>query len=326
MTNRERIRNVFHFRPVDRLPHIEWATWWDKTLARWQAEGMPKDAYPFAFFGLDDHRQFWLHSLLRHKLPPERPNGGWISTMDDYERLRPYLFNPDVVKGYAARLREVKPLQEQGDAAVWITLEGFFWFPRVLFGIEEHLYSFYDQPELYHCICQDLVQWQLAAVEEFCEIVTPDFMTFAEDMSYNNGPMISKAAFDEFMLPYYQQIVPALKERGVTVLVDSDGNVESMIPWLMEAGIEGILPLERQAGTDIAEIRRKYPRFLMVGGFDKMTMKHGEAAMRAEFERILPVMRSGGYIPSVDHQTPPDVSIENYRLYVSLLKEYCVKI
>jgi uroporphyrinogen-III decarboxylase len=44
--------------------------------------------------------------------------------------------------------------------------------------------------------------------------------------------------------------------------------------------------------------------------------------MRAEFERILPVMRSGGYIPSVDHQTPPGVSLDNYRIYIKLFKEY----
>jgi len=51
-------------------------------------------------------------------------------------------------------------------------------------------------------------------------------------------------------------------------------------------------------------------------------MNKGEAAMRAEFERLLPAMRSGGYIPSVDHQTPPGVSLEDYRVYVRLFREY----
>jgi uroporphyrinogen-III decarboxylase len=60
----------------------------------------------------------------------------------------------------------------------------------------------------------------------------------------------------------------------------------------------------------------------MIGAFDKTVMHLGEARMRQEFERLLPVMRSGGYIPSVDHQTPPEVSLEDYRLYVRLLKEY----
>ena len=63
-----------------------------------------------------------------------------------------------------------------------------------------------------------------------------------------------------------------------------------------------------------------------LGHFDKMCMKHGEEAMRREFERILPSMQRGKVIVSVDHQTPPDVSIENYRTYVSLLREYTERI
>jgi len=63
----------------------------------------------------------------------------------------------------------------------------------------------------------------------------------------------------------------------------------------------------------------------MLGGYDKMVMSKGEAAMRAEFKRLLPVMASGGYVPSVGHQTPPGVSLENYRTYVRLLREYCAK-
>jgi hypothetical protein len=37
---------------------------------------------------------------------------------------------------------------------------------------------------------------------------------------------------------------------------------------------------------------------------------------------LLPVMRSGGYVNSVDHQTPPGVSLADYRTYVRLLREY----
>ena len=62
------------------------------------------------------------------------------------------------------------------------------------------------------------------------------------------------------------------------------------------------------------------------GHFDKMCMKFGEEAMRKEFERLLPSCIAGKVIPAVDHQTPPDVSIENYRTYVRLLKEYANKV
>jgi hypothetical protein len=37
-------------------------------------------------------------------------------------------------------------------------------------------------------------------------------------------------------------------------------------------------------------------------------------------------MQRGKVIVSVDHQTPPDVSIENYKEYVKLLFEYCEKV
>ena len=53
-----------------------------------------------------------------------------------------------------------------------------------------------------------------------------------------------------------------------------------------------------------------------------MTINRGEAAMRAEFERLVPLMRTGGFIPSVDHQTPPGVSLEQYRCYLGLLQEF----
>ena len=51
-------------------------------------------------------------------------------------------------------------------------------------------------------------------------------------------------------------------------------------------------------------------------------MSKGEAAMRAEFERLLPVAAQGGFIISCDHQTPPEVSYEDYKLYVALFREY----
>ncbi len=47
--------------------------------------------------------------------------------------------------------------------------------------------------------------------------------------------------------------------------------------------------------------------------------------MRDEFERLLPAMKTGGFIPSVDHQTPPDCPLERYHVYVHMLREYAEK-
>ena len=74
-----------------------------------------------------------------------------------------------------------------------MALDGFFWFPRTLLGIEPHLYAFYDQPELMHRMNDDLAEHFTArARARLRRMLTPDFMTFAEDMSYNHGPMLSR--------------------------------------------------------------------------------------------------------------------------------------
>ncbi len=328
MTNRERVRAVLNRERPDRLPMVEWATWWNLTVERWQEEGVPVLEGPDGlqnYFGLDPLRQIWIGPRGSQCPAPASHGAGILWDEEGYEAMKPLLFPEDGIREAVETARQWKEGHEKGEYAQWLTLEGFFWFPRTLFGIESHLYAFYDQPELMHRMNQDLTDFHLRCLKQLLPVMEPEFMTFAEDMSYNHGPMISKELFDEFMLPYYRQVIPVLKEAGVRVFIDTDGNVEPLIPWFKEAGIEGVLPLERQAGVDVNRIRREHPEWLMIGGYDKTIMHLGEEAMRREFERLLPAMKSGGYLPSVDHQTPPDVSAEQYRTYVRLLEEYAAK-
>ena len=78
--------------------------------------------------------------------------------------------------------------------------------------------AFYDQPELIHRINQDLTDFNLKILDQVEQVCVPTFATIAEDMSYNNGPMISEQHFDEFIAPYYRQIVPRLLEKNVIPL------------------------------------------------------------------------------------------------------------
>jgi hypothetical protein len=323
MTVRERFRAVMGFQPFDRLPIVEWAGWWDQTVERWHGEGLPRqitDRYDICrHFGLDVWLQDWLRP--RDSTCPKPPShgAGILANLDDYERLREHLFRWPIDRG---RWRQWAEVQRRGEAVLWFTVDGFFWFPRTLLGIERHLYAFYDQPELLHRMNGELADWICRVTDEVCEVCTPDFMTFAEDMSYNHGPMLSKELFEEFMLPYYRRVVPRLKERGILAIIDSDGDVTVPAAWFAEAGLDGILPLEHQAGVEVAALREKHPRMRFIGCYDKMAMSRGETAMRAEFERLLPVASTGGLIVSCDHQTPPGVSYDEYRLYLRLFEEY----
>jgi len=327
MTSRERFRAVMSFQPFDRLPLVEWAMWWSKTIERWHGEELPasvKARYDlYDHFGLELYWQDWLRAKRPTGPVPASHGAPIIHTPDDYERLLPHLYPAvDEWDDHWAQWAKWAKRQEKGEAVLWLTLEGFFWFPRTLLGVEPHLFAFYDQPALLHRINSDLAAWHLKMIEKICSICTPDFITFAEDLSYNNGPMLSQAQFDEFLKPYYARVLPALKQRGIFTIVDSDGDVTIPAHWFEAAGLDGILPLERQAGVDIARLRAEHPRMQFIGHFDKMTMNQGEAAMRAEFERLLPTAAKGGFIISVDHQTPPGVSYREYQLYLTLFREY----
>jgi hypothetical protein len=327
MNARERFHAVMEFRPFDRLPIVEWAGWWDKTIERWRGEGLPKDIterYDICrHFGLDIYKQDWLN-IYGPGCPQPASHGAGIAQSDaEYDRVRQYLYPKDAVD--IALWTKWAAEQERGDVVLWFTLEGFFWFPRQILGIERHLYAFYDQPELMHRINSDLAEWMIYVIERISSVCTPDFMSFAEDMSYNKGPMISKGLFDEFIRPYYDRVIPALLKRGIIPIIDSDGDVSIPARWFEEAGIEGILPLERQAGVDIAVLRKNHPRMKFIGHYDKMVMDKGADAMRAEFERLLPTAAKGGFLVTCDHQTPPGVSYENYLLYMKLFREYAEK-
>ena len=336
MTARQRFRNVLDFKPVDRLPMYEWAPYWDKTLERWRAEGMPQHLAEPAdvarYFGLGVLHEIWISPRLM--MDDETT---YVTDMAGYERRRQTLYPADPLDSMwhisdgrwqqisAETVRQWRQAQARGDAVIALWLEGWFWYPRTLMGVERHLLAFHDLPDLLQTMNRDLCAYNLRSFDRMLELLEPDMVALAEDMSYNHGPMLSRDHFETFMAPYYRQLTAQTRKHAITCTVDSDGDISTCVSWFTDAGVDGFEPLERQAGVDIVELRRRHPRLRIMGAFDKMTMPRGEAAMRQEFERILPVMRQGGFIPSVDHQTPPGVSLENYRIYVALLEEYCTR-
>ena len=324
MNHVERFRAVMNFRDIDRLPMWEWAMWWDKTIDRWHGEGLPVDLNDIfeisEYFGLDPYKQFWFSTTDPTIEAVQHHVEGIVSNMDDYLRVRPTLF-PD----HSAAIADMAPWaqrQKEGQVVVWITLEGYFWFPRTLMGFVKMMLAYYDQPELIHQINSDLLEFNLRLLDQIEKACVPTFMTIAEDMSYNKGPMLSRKHCEEFLTPYYLRMLERVKDMGMLTIVDTDGDVTKLVPWMQSVGVEGVLPLERHAGVDAMKIRQQFPTICMIGHYNKMVMNKSEAAMEEEFRRILPLMRTGGFIPSVDHQTPPGVSLEEYRVFLRLLADY----
>ena len=331
MTKREIFDRYFieGNRDVPRMPTVEYAPYWDLTLNEWYAQGLDRSIPCDRLQG-----ELGLDPLSYMAVLPAGPEFRFpavhgspiISDEADYEKLLPILYPKEPLCNVIDFINSRKADSDAGDFMFILNLNGFFWWPRTILGIEDHLVSFYEQSGLYHRICRDLLTFNISAVKAFLKITRPAFILLGEDMSYNHGPMIGKNLWDEFLKPYYLEFLTAMKELKQTVIYDSDGDISVVIPWLIECGFDGILPLERMAGVDVPALAALYPDFKFIGGFDKTVMKNGEAAMRAEFERLYPAMQRACYLPGVDHQTPPDVSLENYRIYIRLLHEYAEKI
>src|ERR1019366_1431690 len=252
MNHVERFRALMNFQPVDRLPRWEWAMWWDLTIERWHREGLPADLNDVfeisQHFGLDPYKQFWFSTTDPTIEAVQHHVEGTVSNMDDYLRIRPSLY-PD----HRAAISAMQPWarrQAQGEVVVWTTLEGFFWFPRTLLGFERLMLAYYDQPELIHQINHDLLEFNLRLLEQIGRTCVPTFTTIAEDMSYNLGPMVSRRICDQFLTPYYVRLLERVKDMNIITVVDTDGDVTRLVPWLQSVGVEGVLPLERQAGVD----------------------------------------------------------------------------
>jgi uroporphyrinogen decarboxylase len=144
-----------------------------------------------------------------------------------------------------------------------------------------------------------------------------------EDISSKSGPFISPKVFEKCVVPGYQKISSKLRQYGVELYaVDSDGILDPLIPGWLEGGVNIIYPVE--IGTwqaDPMELRTRYGRELrIIGGIDKREIAKGRAAIDAEIERRLPLMREGGYIPAPDHEIIPGTSLQDYQYYVESIR------
>jgi hypothetical protein len=196
---------------------------------------------------------------------------------------------------------------------------GFYWRAREWMGTENVSYAWYDQPELMHEMMELILDFTIEVARPILEATDVDYMFFNEDMAMKTGPLLSPDTYRTFIYPRMKRLVSWLKGRGVHyVIVDTDGDSEPLLPLLMDAGVDGIWPLERAAqDMDPAFLRRKYGRGLRLwGAVDKREIAKGPGAIDAHLRTLAPLVEEGGFIPTIDHTVPPDVSLESFRYYL----------
>ena len=147
----------------------------------------------------------------------------------------------------------------------------------------------------------------------------PDGLWVWDDLGLKNSPFMSPAMYHEILFPAHRRLFSFAHSRHLPVVLHSDGMVESLIPQLIEAGLDCLQPLEAKAGMDLVKIKKRYgDRIALIGGMDARTLETNNfTAVRAELEAKLPAaMAGGGYVLQVDHSVPSGVNYATYKYFL----------
>jgi uroporphyrinogen decarboxylase len=196
---------------------------------------------------------------------------------------------------------------------------GYYWRAREWMGTENLSYAWYDEPAMMHEMMEFITDFTIETARPvLASGVKPDYVFINEDLSMKNGPLLSPDTYRTFIFPQLRRLIAFFKANGVKwVIIDSDGNCELVIPYFMEAGVDAIWPMERASDMDPLALRKKFGRELRLwGGVDKRELTKDFAAIDTHLRTLQPLIADGGFIPSVDHLVPPDVSLVNFEHYM----------
>ena len=210
------------------------------------------------------------------------------------------------------------------EVPVVVTFPGLYWRARDWCGFEALSMMFYDQPNLVHEMMEFWTWFLIELCKEPFAHIKVDQVILNEDMAYKTAAMISPAHMREFMLPRYKKLHTFFREHGVDCLtMDSDGHNSQILEVMYPEGLTGISPVEVAANNDPAGYLAKYPKLYLYGAIDKRELRFDKDRARAEVaKRFRTAWEYGGYIPSVDHATPPDVPLRNFLYVVELAKGF----
>ena len=243
---------------------------------------------------------------------------GPVENRDDWERLKAQRLQPTLEGRLPANWNSLKEEYRVRDYPLVIGGgQGFFGTARRLLGEILVLLVFHDDPQLIRDIMDYLADFFCAIYDQVLNQIDVDAALIWEDMCYKNGPLISPALFEEYMLAPYKKLTGMFRDHGIkAILCDTDGNCWQLISLFMEAGVTGLYPFEVAAGMDVVEVREAFPKLQILGGIDKIAIAKGPEAIDAELEAKIPSMiKLGGFIPHGDHALGPDISWANFKYY-----------
>jgi len=207
-----------------------------------------------------------------------------------------------------------------------ISISGFYGFGAELMGIPTFLTTFYKDPELIEDMLDHWEFFTLEAIKNAVETLKDriDMVYWWEDMAEKNGPCLSPMLYKKYLLPHYKRVTSFFKKNKIDrILEDSDGYIEPLLDLTIEAGINGIWPLEVNSKMDAIHIKKNFGnKLFLLGNIDKREASEGGARMRKEVDSKVPILKKmGGYIPTVDHLIHVEFKYEKFKEYADYMKK-----
>jgi len=249
------------------------------------------------------------------------PKEGPIKRPEDLDRYAPP--SPDDPMRYEELGRLLARFK--GRTLVGIHLHDVFNYPYYLRGMQQLFLDMYDRPEIVHRLVRISVDHDLAIARRAVRMGA-DFVLLGDDFGAGSGPLVSPAHFREFFLDGFREIVQGIKDTGAFVVKHCCGNITSLLPMLVDAGIDALHPLDAAAGMDIAAVKRDYgDRICVIGGIDcgdPLSNWPVDRLERLVEETVARLAPGGGWILSSSNTLHRSVKVENYLAMVRTARKW----
>ena len=199
---------------------------------------------------------------------------------------------------------------------VGVTVTTIFEAAWALRGYEQMMMDFTEDPALAEAILDIPFRYHLAAASRLVEMGV-DMIWIGDDFGTQSGMLISPRIWRQLFKPRMAEFISTLKTINpqVKVAYHSDGNIEKIIPDLIEVGLDVLNPVQ-PACMDPAKLKREYGDKLCFWGTidEQFTLPFATAdQVRQQVEeRLATVGYDGGLIMAPTHHVQLDTPLENF--------------
>lgn len=205
--------------------------------------------------------------------------------------------------------------------------QGWTLFERswLLRGYENILTDLYYREKEIDYLLDGITEFQIEIAKKVIKTGNIDGVYTGDDFGTQRGLVMSPEIWKRFFKGRYKRIWEIYKAKNLSVFHHSCGNLEGIIPDLIEIGLDVLSPVQPEA-MDPRMLSEKFGRYLsFLGGIStQKTLPFGtpEDVRREIIDRIKVLGMHHGYIISPSHEVTSDCTEKNFLMLLSTLDDY----